>query len=119
MQRGPSGYAGLIISILLLASASPLLGNTSADVSDIEILHTLENPENGHTYHLLSSGSWQDSAEAAIGLGGFLVTINDLTENDWIFDNFGNYDNQTRHIWTGLNDADPVSYTHLTLPTKA
>ena len=106
MQREPSGYAGLIISILLLASASPLLGNTSADVSDIEIIHTLENPENGHTYHLLSSASWQDSAEAAIGLGGFLVTINDQTENDWIFDNFGNYDNQTRHIWTGLNDAD-------------
>ena len=106
MQRVQLITAPLILSIFIIACFSPIVGNATADVSDIEILHTLENPSNGHTYHLLSAASWEDSAQAAIGLGGFLVTVNDEAENNWIFDNFGSFDNQTRHIWTGLNDAD-------------
>ena len=99
MQRGQLITAPLILSIFIIACFSPIVGNATADVSDIEVLHTLENPSNGHTYHLLSAASWEDSAQAAIGLGGFLVTVNDEAENDWIFDNFGSFDNQTRHIW--------------------
>ena len=106
MQRGQLITAPVILSIFIIACFSPIVGNATADVSEIEILHTLENPSNGHTYHLLSAASWEDSAQAAIGLGGFLVTVNDEAENNWIFDNFGSFDNQTRHIWTGLNDAD-------------
>lgn len=43
---------------------------------------------NGHTYYLLQAGSWTDSEDAAVSLGGHLVTINDALENQWILDNF-------------------------------
>jgi hypothetical protein len=97
----------MILAILLFSSISPLLSQSSAENSTgIEILHTAINPVNNNTYYLLSEASWTDSAEAARGLGGFLVTVDDAEENDWLFDTFASFENQTRHLWIGLSDDD-------------
>ena len=104
VKRFPSA---MILAILLFSSISPLLSQSSAENSTgIEILYTAINPANNNTYYLLSEASWTDSAEAARGLGGFLVTVDDAEENDWLFDTFASFENQTRHLWIGLSDDD-------------
>jgi len=64
------------------------------------------NPANGHTYYLLSSGSWSDSEAYAQTLGGNLVTINDAAENQWVFNTFFPLINISGDpgLWIGLYD---------------
>ena len=63
----------------------------------------ITNPGNGHAYYKLAFGqSWTASEAEAQSLGGHLVTINDAAENNWVADNFGDFNNL---YWTGLNDA--------------
>ena len=69
------------------------------------IQSTLVNPANGHTYHLLTGSSWTLSEQAAVALGGHLVTIGDQAEQDWIVANFHNFQGVDIDIWTGLTDA--------------
>ena len=54
----------------------------------------------------LSESSWTVAAQVARGLDGFLVTVDDAEENQWVFDTFASWDNQSRHLWTGLADVD-------------
>ena len=101
----------MIIGLFLFSLITPLASNASAqESSDITILHTAVNPSNNNTYHLLSAASWEDSAFAARGLNGFLTTVDDLEENQWIFDTFADYDGQARHLWTGLSDYDEEGF---------
>jgi len=97
-----------LFAIFLLSITAPLLTTNSQAqmVSDIEVLHTAVNPNNNKTYHLLSPGSWTESAVVARALDGFLTTIDDVDENQWVFDTFGSFDNQSRHLWIGLSDPD-------------
>jgi hypothetical protein len=67
------------------------------------VLDTAINPANGHTYLLLSNSTWVDAESAAIGLGGHLATINDLAENNWIWNRWGT----NRTLWIGF--VDPVT----------
>ena len=98
---GP-GLALMLVASTLLVFASPI----QADVTeDITILHTAVNPENNKTYHLLSASSWEDAAFRARSLDGYLTTIDSDLENTWVFDTFAGYDNQSRHLWIGLNDV--------------
>ena len=79
----------LLTALMLLVSASPFVTTSSAnEVQDIEVLDTAIYPGNNHTYHLLSASSWSDAASVARSLGGFLVTIDDAEEDQWIFDTF-------------------------------
>ena len=95
----------LLTALMLLVSASPFVTTSSAnDVQDIEVLETAINPGNNHTYHLLSASSWSDAASVARSLGGFLVTIDDAEEDQWIFDTFADSNDTTRHLWIGLSD---------------
>jgi hypothetical protein len=75
---------------------------------------------NGHTYNLLDSKNRSASQAEALGLGGYLVTINDAAENQFILDNFANV---AGRVWLGLNDVasegvfewingDAVGYTN-------
>ena len=112
MQFDMKAQAVIVLSLFFLSSVSPLFASVEAENSTgIEILETAVNPENNHTYHLLSASSWEDAADAARGLDGFLTTINDEAENQWVFDTFSTFDNQSRHLWTGLSDhADDGFY---------
>ena len=61
---------------------TPLLGSSSAQgPAEMEVIGTAVNPANDHTYHLLSASSWEDAADAARGLDGFLTTIDNAEEN--------------------------------------
>jgi hypothetical protein len=95
----------IITALMLLVTASPLVtSTTAADLEDIVVIETVVNPANNHTYHLLSASSWSDAASVARSLDGFLVTIDDAEEDQWLFDTFALGDNTTRHLWTGLSD---------------
>ena len=95
----------LLTALMLLVSASPFVTTSSAnEVQDIEVLDTAVYPGNNHTYHLLSASSWSDAASVARSLGGFLVTIDDAEEDQWIFDTFAVDNDTTRHLWIGLSD---------------
>ena len=99
------------MGLFLFSLMNPLASNVSAQGNgEITILHTAVNPSNNNTYHLLSAASWEDSAFAARGLDGFLTTVDDLEENQWIFDTFANHDGQSRHLWTGLTDVDEEGF---------
>ena len=96
---------GLILMMLastLLSIAAPVQANPAEEVS---VLHTEVNPANNKTYHLLTASSWEDAAFKARSLNGYLTTIDDADENTWVFDTFASFDNQSRHLWIGLNDV--------------
>jgi hypothetical protein len=63
------------------------------------------NPGNGHQYFLLSQDSWTNSERAAVGMGGHLATINDTTEQKWVYDTFEFLGGQHRNLWIGLYNA--------------
>jgi len=65
----------------------------------------ITNPATGNTYYLLSQNNWTASQAEAVTLGGNLVTINDLAENNWVVSQFSNFGNVARALWIGLNDA--------------
>ncbi|MEM9271508.1 MAG: Ig-like domain-containing protein [Cyanobacteria bacterium P01_F01_bin.143] len=58
---------------------------------------------NGHYYFVGSNTSWSAAQAEAQSYGGNLVTINNIAELDFIFDNFMN---EAGSIWSGLNDID-------------
>jgi len=85
------------------------------------VLDTQVNPANGHTYSLLAPSTWTEAEARAIALGGHLVTVNDATEEDWVWQTFNPAGD--RYIWIGLNDVEqegqfvwtsgePVTYTN-------
>lgn len=64
------------------------------------------NPANDHFYYLVAPTSWTASQQEAICLGGDLVTINSQEENDWVWETFGD-DNENPNnwrLWVGLTD---------------
>ena len=97
----------LLVALFLASLGSPVLSLAQADESSgMSVLHTTVNPANNNTYHLLTASSWEDAASYARSLGGFLVTVDDEAENTWLFDTFAGWDNQSRHLWIGLSDAN-------------
>jgi len=86
------------------------------------VVDTKVNPSNGHTYYLLSSSTWTNAETEAVTLGGHLATINDETEDHWVWDTFQGLP-QSRLLWIGFNDTavegtfvwssgEPVTYTN-------
>ena len=97
----------LLIVCVFIGALVPIQGSVSAqNVEEIEVLRTEINPANNHTYHLLSASSWLEAAEAARGLDGYLVTVNNAQEHEWVFETFARGDDQYRHVWIGLSDAE-------------
>jgi hypothetical protein len=81
------------------------------------------NPSNGNHYYLLTQNNWSNSEAEAVGLGGHLVTINDVAENSWVTSTFANFAGVPRALWIGLNDVavegsfvwasgEPLSFTN-------
>ncbi len=65
----------------------------------------ITNSANGHWYYLLNFTNWPAAERIAASLGGHLATINDATENQWVFDTFGRFGGIERPLWIGLNDS--------------
>ena len=106
-MKHASHRALTLVCLLVLSTTMAVVAPTAGAESslDIEVIDTKVNPANNHTYHLLSASSWTEAAQAARGLDGFLVTVDDEAENSWLHATWGNDGNVTRHLWTGLNDA--------------
>ena len=79
----------------------------------------------GSTYYLLGpSLTWAESEDAAIALGGHLVSINSLEEQQFIWSRWsGSLPLEFRAMWIGLTDrdeegiftwtsGDPLTYTN-------
>ena len=73
-------------AVILIACAA-VTGRTHAN----PLVGPVINPANGNSYYLLQSTSWTDSQRQAIHLGGYLATINDAAEQDWVYQTFGGY----------------------------
>jgi hypothetical protein len=63
------------------------------------------NSANGHLYYLLAATTWPEAENQAISFGGYLATVNDLDENEWIVSEFSNFGGVGRTLWLGLNDS--------------
>ncbi|MEK6882341.1 MAG: lectin-like protein, partial [Nanoarchaeota archaeon] len=73
------------------------LGNTAFSREQNDWIY---NPQNNHEYRLSSRGLWSETLAEAKTEGGYLVTINNAQENQWLVDNFNNKENI---FWIGLN----------------
>ncbi|MCT7997214.1 SBBP repeat-containing protein [Laspinema olomoucense] len=60
------------------------------------------NPDNGHLYLLSAPDTWLGAQNQAEALGGNLVAINTVEEQQWIVDTFGNI----QPFWIGLTDSE-------------
>ena len=68
---------------------------------------------NGHSYALTNiEGAWQDAEQEAVAVGGHLVTINDQSENDFLFNTFQFEPGVVDFIWIGLwQDTNASNYS--------
>lgn len=108
--RGPSLF--VLLPVFSLGSGV-LAGQTS-----------FVNPTNGHEYFLTPSPmSWQDAQALSRQAGGYLASISDQAENDWIVLTFRPLMDPPDYLWIGLSDqaiegsfvwdsGEPVSYTN-------
>lgn len=88
----------------LLALASLVCAGSTAHG---EILAgPLVNPQNNHSYYLISPATWTEAQVQAVALGGNLATINDAEECRWIFETFCFFEDSPRPLWIGLTDRD-------------
>ena len=88
--------AGRLLTVVILLPALLCLNSLGSPA----VLDSVINPANGHTYYLLDNSDWISAEDAAVGLGGHLATINDLAENNWVWDRWGT----NRSLWIGLYD---------------
>jgi uncharacterized delta-60 repeat protein len=105
---GPLGaattyYYRAVVTTAAGTSEGSILSFSTASPPVVGVIEAgpIVNPVNGHTYYLLSQDTWTSSEARARVLGGHLVTINDATENQWVYDTF---DGATRSLWIGLTD---------------
>jgi hypothetical protein len=91
------------------------------DADTVNALNQMVWSYDGHFYLITdSSMTWSDAEAYAQSLGGHLVTINDASEQDWIYQTFTSLSSS---IWIGLTDeasegtwvwssSEAVSYTN-------
>lgn len=87
---------GVLVLLTLLAAANV----RAIVIEDAEVYL-------GHTYYLLSPGTWTGSEAAAVGFGGHLVAINDAAENAFVTNRFGVATGvfaSHNDLWIGLTD---------------
>ncbi|MBL7992178.1 MAG: T9SS type A sorting domain-containing protein [Candidatus Kapabacteria bacterium] len=69
------------------------------------IVGPITNPNNNHTYYLLTANSWTASEAEAEKMGGTLAIIDNASEQEWVFSKFGEYGNESRNLWIGLQET--------------
>ena len=115
---------GLLDSDELILGTDPFDQDTDDDgLSDGEEVNALRidtrwlQGPNGNFYRLASSDSWSQARVAAVAQGYDLVSVQDQSEADWLFQAFGDVGDG---YWIGLNDfsgifewsdGSPVIYT--------
>ncbi len=109
-------------SLLAIAIAGACIGSGQAMAQTV-VGGPIQNPSNGHWYMLLQNSTIADARAAAAGLGGYLTSISDGAENEWVRANMANFNGVGRRLWIGLTDeavegtfvwmnGEPVNYTN-------
>lgn len=122
LAPGATYYYRAVVTTSAGTSGGTILSFTTSSPVSVGtiVLGPIVNPANGHTYYLLNADTWTSSEARARTLGGHLVTINDVTENQWVYDTF---DGANKSLWIGLTDlakegtfvwvnGQPVTYTN-------
>jgi len=63
----------------------------------------IRNPANGHCYRITDAMTWPEGRARADAWGGYLVTIDNAAENDWVQGTFGHLGD---NFFIGGNDID-------------
>lgn len=79
--------------------------NVLVDDQAVPVITSITNPNNGHPYFLLGQADFATAHAKALELGGSLVTIDSVQENNWIRANFSNFGGTSRNLMLGLNDV--------------
>ncbi|WP_268904637.1 lectin-like protein, partial [Dolichospermum planctonicum] len=90
------------VALTLASGTGYTVGTTTAvtgTISNDDSTNPIFN-YNGSQYTLTSYGTWQQAQSQAQSLGGNLVTINSLQEQQWLVTTFGG----TEQLWIGLTD---------------
>ena len=97
MKRGTDGCNRV-------ALVTACVGQATAAIT---VLYSEVNPANGHTYYLLSQSFWDDAEAKAVELGGYLATIRNAAENDFVWQMGTHVPQQSVPfaLWIGLNDV--------------
>src|SRR5256712_4964414 len=109
---------GYITSLMLIALG--LFGTQTASAAVLDTLHY-----NGHTYYLISENTYTGAASQSLSLGGYLATINDQGEQDFLWNSWKNSLGAGEGLWIGLERAghhgetifvwmngEPVTFTY-------
>jgi hypothetical protein len=84
----------------LVASMLVALGVFATQTASAAVLDTLNY--NGHTYYLITPNTWEGAAAEALSLGGYLATINDQGEQDFLWNSWKNSLGAGEGLWIGL-----------------
>jgi len=111
-------FRAFFVTVMLLA-----LGLFSTETASAAVLDTLHY--NGHTYYLISQNTWEGAAAEALSLGGYLATINDQGEQDFLWNSWKNSLGAGEGLWIGLErsghhgqnifvwmNGEPVNFTY-------
>ncbi len=107
---------GFFVGMLV---ALGLFYTQTAGAAALDTLHY-----NGHTYYLISENTWTGAASEALSLGGYLATINDQGEQDFLWNSWKNSLGTGEGLWIGLErsghhgenifvwmNGEPVNFT--------
>src|SRR5437867_1214649 len=83
-----------------VASMLVALGVFATQTASAAVLDTLHY--NGHTYYLISQNTHDGAAAEALSLGGYLATINDQGEQDFLWNSWKNSLGAGEGLWIGL-----------------
>ena len=108
-DRGSIAMNQAVKNHLCIALMAILLNSNRVFAGDW-ILWPVSAGGNGHIYKFTDViGTWSEAEAEAVAQGGHLVTINDATENQWVFDTF---ENSGPNFWIGFyQDHDDPSYS--------
>jgi len=98
------------------------LGLFCTQTASAAVLDTLHY--NGHTYYLISENTYEGAAAQSLALGGYLATINDQGEQDFLWNSWKNSLGTGEGLWIGLErsghhgqnifvwmNGEPVNFT--------
>src|SRR5881397_4432824 len=107
----------------LVASMLVALGVFATQTASAAVLDRLNY--NGHTYYLISQNTHDGAAAEALSLGGYLATINDQGEQDFLWNSWKNSLGAGEGLWIGLErsghhgqnifvwmNGEPVNFTY-------
>src|SRR3989454_194238 len=109
-------FRAFFVTMMLIALG--LFGTQTASAAVLDTLHY-----NGHTYYLISENTYEGAADQALALGGYLATINDQGEQDFLWNSWKNSLGTGEGLWIGLEkshhgtifvwmNGEPVTFTY-------